>query len=108
MLGFLPCTCPLCVKIKILVSIITVVQGILLNFKDAELEAAFRRDWAKVSYRADCGLYLLALSLWCLVWHTLQGAGESRRAKWAAGNAVMCCCTLVFMRSVFCLACCGT
>ncbi|CAL8471569.1 g11111 [Coccomyxa elongata] len=77
---------------------LTPAQGLLLNFKDAELEAAFRRDWAKASFRADCGLYLLALSLWCLVWHTLQSAGESGRAKWAAGNALMCSCTLVFMR----------
>lgn len=74
------------------------MQGLLLNFKDAQFEAAFRRDWAKASFRADCGLYLLSLSLWCLVWHTLHSAGESGRAKWAAGNALMCSCTLVFMR----------
>lgn len=74
-----------------------IVQGVLLTFEDAALEEQYRAECASESYSADCGLYMLAFSLWVLIWHTLSSVGE-RRAVWSAANAVMCFCTLVGMR----------
>ena len=76
---------------------LTIVQGVLLNFKDAALEEQYRAECASESYSADCGLYMLAFSLWVLIWHTLYSVGEWR-AVWSAANAVMCFCTLLGMR----------
>ncbi|CAL5224179.1 g6819 [Coccomyxa viridis] len=73
------------------------VQGVLLNFGDRDLESDYRAEWASESFRADCGLYMLALSLWVIIWHTLYIAGDWRHV-WSAANAVMCFCTLLGMR----------
>ena len=83
---------------------LTIVQGVLLNFKDAALEKQYRAECASESYSADCGLYMLAFSLWVLIWHTLYSVGEWR-AVWSAANAVMCFCTLLGMRCTVSDAC---
>ena len=73
-------------------------QGVLLSFvEDQDLESDYRAECASESYSADCGLYMLAFSLWVLIWHTLYSAGDWRHA-WSAANAVMCFCTLLGMR----------
>ena len=73
------------------------LQGVLLNFGDRDLESDYRAEWASENFRADCGLYMLALSLWVIIWHTLYIAGDWRHV-WSAANAVMCFCTLLGMR----------
>lgn len=39
------------------------MQGVLLSFADPHLEAAYRSRCAQESFKADCGLYLLAFTL---------------------------------------------
>ena len=73
------------------------LQGVLLTFEDGALERDYRAEWARESFSADCGLYMLALSLWTIIWHTLYCAGDGRH-MWSAANAVMCLCTLLGMR----------
>jgi hypothetical protein len=73
------------------------LQGLLLTFEDPALEAAYRQHTARISFNADWGLYALSFSLWTFMWLMLYKAGE-QRAVWAAGNAVMCFSTLLFMR----------
>ena len=69
----------------------------LLSFEDKVLERDYRIECASESFSADCGLYMLAFSLWVLIWHTLYSAGEWRHV-WSAANAAMCFCTLLGMR----------
>ena len=73
------------------------LQGVLLSFADKELESDYRAECAGETYRADCGLYMLALSLWVIIWQNLYFAGDWRHV-WSAANALMCLSTLLGMR----------
>ena len=73
------------------------MQGVLLDFEDKDLEGDYRAECASESFSADCGLYMLALSLWVIIWQTLYSARDGRHV-WSAANAVMCFCTLSGMR----------
>ena len=73
------------------------LQGVLLSFADKDEESDYRAECASESFGADCGLYMLALSLWVIIWQTLYFAGDWRHV-WSAANAVMCFGTLLGMR----------